>query len=33
MSEYRTVSAAAMLGTYEDFLELFEKDMKIKKVF
>jgi len=30
MSEYRTVSTAAMLGTYEDFLELYkEGDEKI----
>ena len=31
MSEYRTVSAAAMLGTYEDFLELFEKGYEDKE--
>ena len=31
MSEYRTVSAAAMLGTYEDFLELFEKGYENKE--
>ena len=31
MSEYRTVSAAAILGTYEDFLELFEKGYEDKE--
>ena len=31
MSEYRTVSAVAMLGTYEDFLELFEKGYEDKE--
>lgn len=31
MSEYRTVSAAAMLGTYEDFLELFKKGYEDKE--
>ena len=31
MSEYRTVSTAAMLGTYEDFLELFEKGYEDKE--
>ena len=31
MSEYRTVSAAAILGTYEDFLELFEKGYENKE--
>ena len=31
MSEYRTVSAAAMLGTYEDLLELFEKGYEDKE--
>ena len=31
MSEYRTVSTAAMLGTYEDFLKLYKKgDEKIE---
>ena len=31
MSEYRTVSAVAMLGTYEDFLELFEEGYEDKE--
>ena len=31
MSEFRTVSAAAILGTYEDFLELFEKGYEDKE--